>query len=86
VFRGNDDVIRSRHHFDAPMRTIVDIPQPERSQIDAICSRRAISRASAVREALRTWLKLQHHRHEHVFALWADRTDLHSRNQGGTAC
>ncbi|MCP9826603.1 ribbon-helix-helix domain-containing protein [Synechococcus sp. EJ6-Ellesmere] len=55
------------------MRTIVDLPEPEREQLDAQCRQLGISRAAALREALRLWLKQQHPRHEKVFGLWKDR-------------
>lgn len=35
------------------MRTMVDLPEPEREQLDAQCRQLGISRAAALREALR---------------------------------
>lgn len=55
------------------MRTIVDLPDQERDQLDAHCRQRGISRAEALREALRLWLEHQQPRHRQVFGLWHDR-------------
>jgi len=57
------------------VRTIVDLPELERDQLDAHCRQRGISRAEALREALRLWLEHQQPRHRLVFGLWRDRTD-----------
>lgn len=35
------------------MRTIVDLPEAERAQLDALCLQRGLSRAEALRQALR---------------------------------
>lgn len=55
------------------MRTIVDLPEAEREQLDAHCRQRGISRAAALREALRLWLQEQQPQHGSVFGLWRDR-------------
>jgi hypothetical protein len=57
------------------MRTIVDLPEPERAQLDALCRQRGISRAQALREALSLWLEQQQPRHGEVFGLWRDRPE-----------
>ena len=57
------------------VRTIVDLPELERDRLDARCRQRGISRAEAIREALRLWLKQQQPQHRQVFALWQDRAD-----------
>ncbi|MEB3172787.1 MAG: CopG family transcriptional regulator [Cyanobacteriota bacterium] len=57
------------------MRTIVDLPDAERSQLDALCQQRGISRAQALREALSQWLQHQKPRHDDVFGLWHDRPE-----------
>ena len=57
------------------MRTIVDLPEPERDQLDAHCRQKGISRAEALREALRLWLRQQQPRHRSVFGLWRDRAE-----------
>ncbi|SBO43389.1 CopG family transcriptional regulator [Cyanobium sp. NIES-981] len=57
------------------MRTIVDLPEPERAQLDALCRQRGISRAQALREALSQWLEQQRPQHEQVFGLWRDRPE-----------
>ena len=46
----SDDVIT--------MRTIVDLPERERDQLDALCRQQGLSRAEAIRQALRLWLQL----------------------------
>jgi hypothetical protein len=35
------------------MRTSLDLPDPERAQLDALCRQRGLSRAEALRQALR---------------------------------
>lgn len=57
------------------MRTIVDLPDAERSELDALCRQRGISRAQALREALSQWLEQQRPRHDDVFGLWHDRSE-----------
>ncbi len=57
----------------AAMRTIVDLPDPERAQLDALCRQRGVSRAEALRQALRLWLQQQKPSHHAVFGLWRDR-------------
>ena len=53
------------------MRTIVDLPEAERDQLDALCRQRGLSRA----EALRLWLDQQKPSHGEVFGLWRDRSE-----------
>ena len=53
------------------MRTIVDLPEAERAQLDALCRQRGLSRA----EALRLWLDQQKPSHGEVFGLWRDRPE-----------
>jgi hypothetical protein len=55
------------------MRTIVDLPDAERAQLDALCRQRGVSRAEALRQALRLWLQEQTPDHGQVFGLWRDR-------------
>ena len=57
------------------MRTIVDLPDPERAQLDALCQQRGLSRAEGVRQALRFWLAQQQPGHSTVFGLWRDRPE-----------
>ena len=57
------------------MRTIVDLPDPERAQLDALCRQGGLSRAEAMRQALRLWLAQQQPVHSAVFGLWRDRTE-----------
>jgi Arc/MetJ-type ribon-helix-helix transcriptional regulator len=57
------------------MRTIVDLPDRERDQLDALCRQRGLSRAEAIRQALRLWLQQQTPSHAEVFGLWRDRSE-----------
>jgi Arc/MetJ-type ribon-helix-helix transcriptional regulator len=57
------------------LRTIVDLPEPERDQLDALCRQRGLSRAEALRQALRLWLQQQMPDHRRVFGLWRDRPE-----------
>ena len=57
------------------MRTIVDLPERERDQLDALCRQRGLSRAEAIRQALRLWLQQQTPSHREVFGLWRDRAE-----------
>ena len=57
------------------MRTIVDLPAAERAQLDALCRQRGLSRAEALRQALRLWLEQQKPSHGKVFGLWRDRPE-----------
>ena len=57
------------------VRTIVDLPDRERDQLDALCRQRGLSRAEAIRQALRLWLRQQTLSHEEVFGLWRDRPE-----------
>ena len=56
------------------MRTIVDLPDAERAQLDALCRQRGVSRAEALRLALRLWLQQQTPDHGQAFGLWRDRS------------
>ena len=55
--------------------TIVDLPEAERAQLDALCRQRGLSRAEALRQALRLWLEQQKPSHGEVFGLWRDRPE-----------
>ncbi len=57
------------------MRTIVDLPAAERAQLDVLCRQRGLSRAEALRQALRLWLEQQKPSHGEVFGLWSDRPE-----------
>lgn len=60
---------------DIIMRTIVDLPERERGQLDALCRQQGMSRAEAIRQALRLWLQQQTPSHAEVFGLWRDRPE-----------
>lgn len=55
------------------MRTVVDLPEADRVQLDAVCRQRGLSGAEALRQALRLWLERQQPSHAEVFGLWRDR-------------
>ncbi len=57
------------------MRTIVDLPDRERDQLDALYRQRGLSRAEAIRQALQLWLRQQTPSHTEVFGLWRDRPE-----------
>jgi Arc/MetJ-type ribon-helix-helix transcriptional regulator len=57
------------------MRTIIDLPEQSRQQLDALCRQRGISRAEAIRQALALWLEQQQSDHASVFGLWRDRQE-----------
>ena len=61
------------------MRTVVDLPDAKRVQLNALCRQRGLSRAEALRQALRLWLWLwpaqQKSSHGVVFGLWRDRPE-----------
>jgi Arc/MetJ-type ribon-helix-helix transcriptional regulator len=57
------------------MRTIIDLPEQSRQQLDALCRQRGISRAEAIRQALALWLQQQQSDHASVFGLWRDRQE-----------
>ncbi len=51
------------------MRTIIDLPELARQQLDALCRKRGMSRAEALRQALALWLEQQQPDHGQVFGL-----------------
>lgn len=55
------------------MRTIIDLPEDERALLDAQCRQQGLSRAEAIRRALRLWLDQQTQQSASVFGLWRDR-------------
>jgi hypothetical protein len=65
--------VRMKSSDDVIMRTIVDLPEGDRVQLDALCRQRGLSRAEALRQALRLWLERQQPSHAEVFGLWRDR-------------
>jgi hypothetical protein len=58
------------------MRTIVDLPDRERAQLDALCRQWGMSRAEAIRQELRLWLQHQTPSHAEMFGLWRDRAEV----------
>jgi hypothetical protein len=57
------------------IRTIVDLPEAERAQLDALCRLRGLSRAEALRQMLRLWLEQQKPSHGEVSGLWPERLE-----------
>ena len=57
----------------SPMRSIIDLPESERDLLDAQCRQQGLSRAEAMRRALRLWLDQQTPQSASVFGLWRDR-------------
>ena len=49
-------------------------PSWSATKLDALCRQRGISRAEALREALRLWLEQQQPQHRQMFGLWRDRS------------
>lgn len=56
-------------------RTIIDIPEPQLREIDELCRLLAISRAEAVRRALRDFTQRNGHVKTDAFGLWAQPTE-----------
>lgn len=54
-------------------RTIIDIPEDQLREIDALCKLLGISRAEAVRRALRDYAQHNGHVKTDAFGLWAAR-------------
>ena len=56
------------------MRTIIELPEPDRRELDELCRREGISRAEAVRRAVAGYLR-QHRAppDEALFGLWRGR-------------
>ena len=57
------------------MRTIFDLPEAERAQLDALYRQRGLSRAEALRQALRLSLEQQKPSNGEVFGMWRDRPE-----------
>jgi len=56
--------------YDNAMRTIVDLPKPDIEGLDALCQREHISRAEAVRQAVRIFLKTHQGDSDAAFGMW----------------
>ena len=57
------------------MRTIVDPLAAEDIELGTLRRQRGLSRAEALRQALRLWLEQQKPSHGEVFGLWRDRPE-----------
>ncbi len=62
------------------MRTIIDLPEEDLEALKKICRREKISRAEAVRRAVRVYLHARMpSAGEDAFGLWRDRDDVEAR-------
>lgn len=61
--------------YDNVMRTIIDLPEMALHELDSLCKRERISRAEAIRRAVRNYLRQQQPRDadQQAFGLWRDR-------------
>ena len=58
------------------MRTIIDIPEDDIDALKALCEAERISRAEAVRRAVRAYVKgKQADEQDEAFGLWKDRDE-----------
>jgi metal-responsive CopG/Arc/MetJ family transcriptional regulator len=55
-------------------RTIIDIPEDQLREIDALCKLLGISRAEAVRRALRDYAQRNGHVKTEAFGLWCGKS------------
>ncbi|GIX16947.1 MAG: hypothetical protein KatS3mg119_1133 [Rhodothalassiaceae bacterium] len=55
------------------MRTIVTIPEELAARLDAVARRRGISRAEAIRHAIRIYLSSEAAERRGMFGAWRDR-------------
>jgi metal-responsive CopG/Arc/MetJ family transcriptional regulator len=56
-------------------RTIIDIPDGLLRELDSVCRLLSVSRAEAVRRALRDWVRHSESVKTDGFGLWRDRAD-----------
>jgi metal-responsive CopG/Arc/MetJ family transcriptional regulator len=62
------------------MRTIVDLSAEDVEALKELCRREKISRAEAVRRAVKTYLRSKSAlRSEDAFGIWRDREDVEGR-------
>jgi hypothetical protein len=68
-------------------RTIVDIPDVQLGELDALCARSGISRAEGVRRALQHYLQTRAEPNADGFGLWVDDETAGSdaRSEAGRA-
>lgn len=61
--------------YDNDMRTIIDLPETALQALDSLCQRERISRAEAIRRAVRNYLRQQQppDTDQQAFGLWRDR-------------
>lgn len=59
-------------------RTIIDLPEDQLREIDALCKLLGISRAEAVRRALRDYAQRNGHVKTDGFGLWAGKAQATS--------
>jgi len=59
--------------YDNVMRTIVDLPKRDIQGLDALCQKNHISRAEAVRRAVRVFLKAHQGDSDAAFGMWRQK-------------
>jgi metal-responsive CopG/Arc/MetJ family transcriptional regulator len=55
------------------MRTLIDIPQPDLENLDALSAKRNLPRAAVVREAIAEYLARHAHDSSQAFGLWGEQ-------------
>ena len=59
--------------YDDSMRTIIDIPETDIERLADLCKEQGISRAEAIRRAVRLYLEGHRSHEDDAFGLWKDR-------------
>jgi Arc/MetJ-type ribon-helix-helix transcriptional regulator len=60
--------------YDDVMRTIIELPNEQLDELDALCEREGISRAEAVRRSVQQYLHTNRAAHAHkAFGIWRGR-------------
>ena len=57
------------------MRTLIDIPEWQLKELEAICAARKLSRAEVVRQAVAAFIAQNRPSREAAFGLWKGQTD-----------
>jgi hypothetical protein len=56
------------------MRTLIDVPERQLKDLEAICAARKLSRAEAVRQAVDAFIELNRPARDQAFGLWKGQT------------
>jgi hypothetical protein len=56
------------------MRTLIDVPDRQLKELEAICAAQKLSRAEAVRRAIAEFIKVNRISREAAFGLWKGQT------------